>query len=138
MKQKLFLFLLFPSLSFANLESVTWKGTYHDAIPNKKDVSLAYCKAHTPGSFIHVVKAPISRQFITDKGITLDRGTFHLKKTHHVYLLHGDFWATGKTNDVSWQDHIYWYATKLTEAGITRGVWSSNECKGFYTGIAIK
>lgn len=28
-------------------------------------------------------------------------------------------------------------AFKLTEAGITRGVWSSNDCKGFYVGYAI-
>ncbi len=128
----------YSTITFANLDLITWKGTYFNAIPNQKGVSQAYCKEHTPGSFIHVVKDALAHPVYTDKGIKLDRATFHIQNTHGFYLMHGDFWATGKTNNVEWQDHIYYFLSKLTEAGEGRGVWSSGKCKGFYIGVAVK
>lgn len=137
----LFIFLIlffvsfsYPSISFANLDLITWKGIYYQAIPNKKNISMEYCKAHTPGTFIHTVKDTVA---YTNKGIKLDNPTFHMQKKQGIYLIHGDIWASGKTKNVPWHDHIYYYAYKLSEAGITQGVWSSNECKGRYIGFAL-
>ena len=49
-----------------------------------------------------------------------------------------DFIATGKTGDKQWQDHVYYYLYKLSDLGITKGVWSSTECKGLYLGEVLK
>ncbi|MEQ1790619.1 MAG: hypothetical protein ABL857_09275 [Rickettsiales bacterium] len=139
MKHKLtFLFaLLFPSISLANLDLITWKGIYYQAVPNKKGITENYCKKHTPGIFIHVVKDALAHPIITDKGIKLDHASFNMDKVDRIYLIHGDLLATGKSEGVQWQDHIYYYLYKFTEAGVTKGIWYSNECKGLYKGIVI-
>lgn len=66
------LLLEWPALTFANLSLVTWKGTYYGAIPNKKGISKTYCKEHTLGTFVHVVKKPFTKPIYTDRGIKLD------------------------------------------------------------------
>lgn len=131
-------FSYLPALTFADLDLITWKGTYHDPIPNQKEISQAFCDAHNPGSFVHIVKDALTHPVYTERGIKLDRATFHIKQEHGIYLIHGDFWASGKSNGRAWEDHIYYYISKLTEAGKSYGVWSSDKCKGFYLGIAIK
>lgn len=70
----------FTSFTYADLSLITWKGLYYGAIPNRPGISPAYCKAHTPGSFIHVVKKPYARPLHTNRGFTLDRSTFHIEK----------------------------------------------------------
>lgn len=132
------LFCFLPKFAFANLDLITWKGIYYDPIPNQKNISQAFCEAHNPGSFIHVVKDALAHPVYTDRGIKLDRAKFYMEQKHGVYLIHGDFWASGKSNGKSWQDHIYFYLTKLSEAGIGHGVWSSDKCKGYYLGVAVK
>lgn len=121
----------------ANFSTVTWKGIYYQAIPNQPGVSANYCIQHSPGSFIHTVKGGLAHPLITNKGIKLDHPQFHLKKENGIYLIHGSFVATGKTNNQVWKDHIHYYLYKLTDLGVTRGVWSTNKCKGLYKGIVI-
>lgn len=134
----LFIFIFYPNVSSANLSLITWRGEYYQSIPNKKNVSLAYCQAHAPGIFIHRVPADLTRPIITNKGILLERATFSMTVQQGVYFMQGDVWASGTTNHVKWQDHIVYHVYKLTEAGVTRGIWSSPECKGLYLGMAIK
>ena len=130
--------MLISPLAWAKLDLITWKGTYYQAMPNKKGISQQYCEEHTPGSFVHVVKDALARPVFTDRGIKLDRATFKLNHVRGVYLITGDFWATGQSNHVTWQDHIYYHLYKLTESGETRGVWSTNECKGLYVGVVVR
>lgn len=136
MKQKLIviIMMLLPSIAFANLDLITWKGTYYHAVPINKETSSAYCKAHSPGSFIHTVR---DKFFVTDKGIKLDHPIFNIDKVESVYLIHGSLIATGKTANKWWHDHLYYFAYKYTEAGDTKGVWYSSKCKGLYKGTAI-
>ncbi|WP_131782398.1 hypothetical protein [Legionella gresilensis] len=130
-----FLFvMLFPYLAFANLDSITWKGIYYQAIPNRSGVTESYCEEHTLGTFIHVVKDALVHPIITNKGIKLDHASFNMDKIDGVYLIHGSFLATG----MQWQDRIYYYLYKYSEAGITKGIWYSKDCKGLYKGIAIE
>lgn len=129
-----FLFLLlFPSICFANIDDITWRGTYYAAKPLKKNISLAYCQAHTPGSFIHTINQALTQPIITDRNIKLTRATFHEDKMNDMYLIHGDLFASQKT----WQEHIYYFLYKFSEAGITRGIWFTNDCRGLYHGMII-
>lgn len=130
----LFIFTIFTINSYANLNAITWKGVYYNPLPNQKNITQAYCDAHNPGILIHVVKKPYSRTLITDKHIKLDRSTFHIKKKNGIYFIYGDFYA----HKNHWQDHIYYRVYKLTEAGVTRGFWYSDKCKGFYLGTVVK
>lgn len=139
MKQKL-IFLatgLFFNTSLANLELITWQGTYYQAIPVKTGITKKYCNEHTPGTFIHTIKSAFAHPLITDKGIKLSDPVFNVDKIDGIYLIHGSFLATGESKDIPWQDHIDYFFYKFTEAGITKGVWYTNECKGLYKGIAI-
>jgi hypothetical protein len=68
----------------------------------------------------------------------MDYFTFHVENKNGIYLMKGNTVATGKSSDKIWQDHIHYYVYKLSDEGITQGVWSSAECKGFYLGEIIK
>ena len=129
--------LLVPNLLFANAESITWKGTYYNGVPIKKGVTKEYCSEHTPGTFIHVVKDALKHPLVTNKRIILDHATFNSDKVDSIYLLHGQLRAMKKSNKVKWQDKIDYFLYKHDEAGITKGVWYSSECKGLYKGIVI-
>lgn len=137
LKQKMLtlLALLAPCICQANLDLITWKGTYYQAKPIQKNISLAYCEEHTPGSFIHTIK---DSSVVTDKNILLSHTHFKMDKVNNVYLMHGDFLATAKTGQKTWQDHIYYFVYKFTESGVTEGIWYTGQCKGLYKGIAIK
>lgn len=127
--------LSYPVSGFCDsFASVTWKGNYFHSIPNKPGISKDYCKQHSPGIFIHTVNDALTRPIITNKGVKLDHAQFHQKKENGVYLIQGSFLATGKNNNRQWSDTIHYYLYKLSDLGVTRGVWSSNECKGLYIG----
>lgn len=123
---------------FAAVNVVTWKSTYYQGIPNKNNISKEYCRNHTSGTFIHSVKNMLDSGIKTDKGIKLDHATFAEKEKNGLYFITGDLIAHGKTNGISWQDHIYYYLYKLTANGLTQGVWQTSECKGWYQGIVVK
>ncbi|MEO8400350.1 MAG: hypothetical protein ABI597_00965 [Gammaproteobacteria bacterium] len=127
--------LLFPSVTWANLDLITWKGIYYQAVPIKKEVTQDYCNAHTPGTFIHTIKDTFA---LTNKGIKLDHTNFNIDKVDNIYLIHGDFVASGQLGNKPWHDHIFYNLYKLSEAGTTKGVWYTSECKGLYKGIAIR
>lgn len=122
---------------FAAVDAVVWKGIYHQGIPNKNSISSEYCKNHTPGMFIHSVKNVLNKGIVTSNGIKLDHATFREEKKYGIYFINGDLLSHGKTGDVKWNDHIYYYLYKLTKYGLTQGVWSTNKCKGLYTGMII-
>jgi hypothetical protein len=128
----------FSHVSFAITDTVIWKGVYYSGIPNKKNVSMTYCKRHTPGTFIHSVNKLLLHGVSTDKGIRLDHATFSEVKKNGLYFMSGELMAHGKTHNKSWNDHIYYHLYKLTENGKTQGVWRTMECKGLYTGVIIK
>ena len=132
------LILLFPFSVFAKLDSITWKGTYYQAVPVKNGISKDYCEEHSPGSFIHIVKEASTNSFVTDKGIKLDSVFFNVDKIDGIYLIHGSIVARGNSKGIQWQELIHYYLYKLSEAGITKGVWYSKNCKGLYRGIALK
>jgi hypothetical protein len=121
----------------AHFASVTWKGNYFNSIPNKKEISGEYCKQHSPGVFIHTVNNALTHPIITKNDVKLDQATFQQKKENGIYIIQGSFRATGHTNNHKWEDTIHYYLYKLTDLGITRGVWSSNRCKGYYIGKVI-
>ena len=137
-----FLLLLILTISnstiyCANSNFITWKGVYYHAISNQSGDSSNFCNQHVPGAFIHTIESALSRPIITDKGIKLDHARFHVKKENGVYLIEGSFIATGITNNHEWKDKINYHLYKLTELGETRGVWTSNKCKGLYRGTVV-
>ena len=124
-----------PYISWADLDLITWKGIYYQAKPIKKGISLKYCKEHTIGSFIHTIKDTNIR---TSKNILLTDSHFNIDKLNNIYLIHGDFLATNKSNQSAWQDRIHYFLYKFSENGITQGIWYTDKCKGLYKGITIK
>lgn len=130
--------ILFNQVFSASVTSIQWKGIYHRGIPNKNNISNEYCKSHTPGAFIHSVNNVLAHGMTTDKGIRLDHATFHEEKKQGLYFITGDLLSHGKTENINWDDHIYFYLYKLTEDGLTQGMWRTNECKGLYTGMVVK
>ncbi len=141
MKQKLLMTIiilnLYSQLSFATIETAVWKGTYYQGIPNESNISPEYCQDHTPGTFVHSVKNMLDQGVETDKKIKLDQGTFQEKKNLGLYFVTGELRSRGKTGNAEWEDHIHYYFYKLTEYGVTQGVWSTGKCKGLYTGVLI-
>ncbi len=129
--------ILLPYIALASPDLITWKGTYYNAIPNKTNISQEYCNEHTIGTFIHTVKDALNHPIITDRNIVLNFVTFNTQMVGGVYFMHGDVWAAGKSKNIEWRDHIYYHVYKLTETGITKGFWSTDECKGFYVGWVI-
>ena len=71
----------------------------------------------------------------TEKGIKLGPGTFHEEKRNGLYFITGELLSHGRTDNIEWEDHINYYLYKLTENGVTQGVWSTKECKGLYSGM---
>ena len=132
------LILLFPIAALGDIETITWKGTYYHATPIKQGITKKYCQDHTPGTFIHTVKSALTQPIMTDKGIKLDHATFNSEKLGRVYLLHGKLIASGKTGKLVWRDRIHYMLYKVSEAGETKGIWYSKECKGLYRGVAIR
>ncbi|HSW70040.1 MAG TPA: hypothetical protein VLI69_07835 [Gammaproteobacteria bacterium] len=130
----LFFLIFLPKFSYANLELITWKGTYYQARPIKKGVSLKYCKEHTIGTFIHTIK---DRNIITDKHILLSDPHFNIDKINNIYLIYGDLLAISNSKKSVWRDRIHYFLCKFNENGITEGVWYTDKCKGLYMGIAI-
>jgi len=125
------------SLSLANESSLIWKATYYGSVPNMKGITRLYCQQHEPGTFTGMVKNQLKNGALTDKNVYLSHFIFHSKISNGIYFMHGELIAAGKTNDLSWKDHIYYYVYKLTAMGNTYGVWSSKTCKGFYKGIVM-
>ena len=138
LRLSLHILLFVTQVSFASNGSIVWKGIYHQGVPNRSDVSHQYCKEHTPGIFIHSVNDVLAHGIKTNKGIKLDHATFNEEKKHGVYFITGDLMAHGKAGSVNWNDHIHYYLYKLTENGLTQGVWRTKECKGFYTGVVVE
>jgi hypothetical protein len=134
----IFLFSYQSSGYCENFASVTWKGNYFNSIPNKHGVSRDYCKHHSPGVFIHTVNSALTHPIITKTGVKLDHAEFYQKKANGLYFIKGSFLATGQMNNRKWKDTIHYYLYKLSDLGVTRGVWSSNECKGLYIGKVVK
>jgi hypothetical protein len=133
-----FLYLLcFPSILFANLDLITWKGIYYQAVPNKKGITKKYCNEHNPGTFIHTIHDGIDKPIITDKGINLKQISFKSDKVDSIYLIHGSLIASAKKAKNSWHDRIDYFLYKHSEAGITKGIWYSTQCKGLYKGIVL-
>ncbi|HHT0593194.1 TPA: hypothetical protein ACTXXA_002697 [Legionella anisa] len=130
-------FLFFPGILFANLDLITWKGIYYQAVPNKKGVTKKYCNEHNPGTFIHTIKDGIDKPLITNKGIKLKQVSFKSDKVDRIYLIHGSLIASGRTAKNSWHDQIHYFLYKYSEAGITKGIWYSKQCKGLYKGIVL-
>lgn len=131
-----FVFLL-PALTYANEKEVIWSAKYYNAIPNKKGISAYYCQQHTPGIFVGTVNEQLKFGAITDRRITLDQFTFKSKKIAGISFIEGSLRARGKTQKTKWEDHLHYYVYKLSEYGLTRGVWQSKECKGFFVGKVI-
>lgn len=134
----LLLIAVYPCIVLANLDQITWRGTYYQGIPIKKGISKQFCIDHTPGTFIHTVKSALTNSIITDKNIKLFHPSFKVEKVDNVYLIYGHYHAQGKSSKIIWEDLIHYYLYKFSEAGITKGIWYTNECKGLYEGIAIK
>ncbi|WP_419418504.1 hypothetical protein ACNVED_08025 [Legionella sp. D16C41] len=136
--KKFGLFLLcYSSSLLANSNSVVWKGAYYAPVPIKKGVSQQYCNNHNPGTFIHVVKEALTHPIYTDKKIKLSQARFIVDKVKDIYLIHGSFLASGKQNNKTWQETIYYFLFKKSEYGITQGVWYTKYCKGLYRGVQI-
>lgn len=131
-----FVFLL-PAFTYANEKEVIWSAKYYDAVPNQKGISADYCQQHTPGTFVGAVKEQLKFGAITDRGIKLDHFTFNSKKIAGISFIEGSLRARGETQKTKWEDHLHYYVYKLSEYGLTRGVWQSKECKGFFVGKAI-
>lgn len=130
-------FLFLSLLASANQRTVTWSATYYDVIPNKPGISKEYCLAHTPGTFIGSVNDQLKFGARTDNGVLLDSFTFNVSKKQGIYFLQGTLRARGKYQGKPWEDHITYYCYKLSEYSLTRGVWASNECKGFFQGNVV-
>lgn len=128
---------LLPSFAYANEKDVIWSATYYQAIPNKKGISQDYCQAHTPGTFVGKVNEQLQFGAVTNRGIKLDQFTFHNKKIAGISFMEGSLRARGHTQKTNWEDHLRYYVYKLSEYGLTRGVWQSKECKGFFVGRFI-
>lgn len=117
-------------------KAMTWIGSYYESVPNRENISAKYCEEHTPGDFSVIIKtnADLFRPIVTNKNIRLFKPTINKHLIHGIYFIDGDFWASGKTKNIEWQDHIYYYLYKLTEHDTAKGVWSSRDCKGLYKG----
>ena len=133
----LFITLLLSPAAFSSYRTVPWKATYYQTVPNKSGISQQYCDEHLLGNVVHIVNRALVSDVMSDRGIKLNHGTFHIREQHGIYFINGDFFATKTTGNQSWQDHIYYHLYKLTEYGTTRGAWSSGECKGLYTADVI-
>lgn len=131
-----FLFFLFPILGFSEVNSITWKGIYDSAVPLNRSLTTNYCEQHTPGIFLHTVKDALAHPLITEKGIKLDKASFHQLKISGIYVIYGDLLASRpQKSDVTWKINYFLY--KFTEDGITNGIWYTPGCLGVYTGIAV-
>ena len=133
---------MFPIVSFCSaLEALPaiWKSTYYQSIPNQQGVSQSYCRQHEPGTFKGVVKEQLLHGAMTNHHIMLDHFTFEEQIKYGMYFMQGTVIAHGKTESgKNWQDLIHYYVYKLTKNGVTRGVWSSQTCKGLYIGKVIE
>lgn len=129
--------MLLPCVAFANLDSITWKGTYYHATPIKHGITKKYCQDHTPGSFVHTVKSALTKPIMTDNGIMLDQTTFNVEKIGRLHLMYGRVVASGKIDNLAWHERINYVLYKSSEAGETKGIWYSANCKGLYRGVAL-
>lgn len=139
MRKSIILFLLFVNTPLlANTNSVVWKGEYYAAIPIHNKVSKQYCESHCPGTFTHVVNEALKHPVYTDKGIKLSQARFAVDKIDGLYLIHGSFLASGAlNNNKHWKERIHYFLFKKNEYGITKGIWYTDYCKGFYRGERI-
>lgn len=139
--KKFFLLLMLPMIGICDTpsSSLIWQTTYYQSIPNQKEISPSYCKQHEPGTFIGVVQDQLAKGTLTDRQIKLDHFTFQEQIQAGIYFMQGTVLAHGKTAEgKDWEDNIRYYVYKLTEKGITQGVWSSGQCKGLYLGQVVK
>ena len=135
----IFLSLVLPTVGFcADTSSPIWKSTYYQAMPRDAGVSAAYCQQHEPGTFIGVVQEQLLHGAITDRHIKLNHFTFQERVKDGLYFMQGTVLAMGHSREHKWHDTIHYYVYKLTENGITQGVWSSEKCKGLYVGEIVK
>ena len=125
----------FPLLGFCNdASSFVWKSTYYGTVPRQKEISVTYCQQHEPGTFEGIVKDQLTHGAITNRHIQLTQFTFKQHIQNGIYFMQGTLLASGVTGGKRWHDPIKYYVYKLTEDGVTRGVWSSEKCKGLYVG----
>lgn len=138
LQQKLFIglstFLFLSSSAFSLSNNIIWRSTYYDAVPNKKGVTSLYCKQHSPGTFVGSINKELKEGATTNLGIKMSHMTYDIEKKHGIYFMRGTVFASGKTDQNTWKDHISYYIYKLNEHGTTRGAWSSDTCKGLYIG----
>ncbi|KTC98791.1 hypothetical protein Lgee_1480 [Legionella geestiana] len=134
------MFVILPmGESLAETVGVIWEGTWYRAMPNRKGITKAYCEAHAPGTFRHVLQEDGgARPIITSNGVRISHTALSVDEAGGIYLVHGKLVASGTSGRTRWRDSIDFYLYKLTEQGITRGVWSTPECKGLYRAVVVE
>lgn len=137
-RSSVFIFLIvLLCVNIANAAQI-WKSTYYGAIPNKPGISPHYCQQREPGTFIGNVDHELKWGVMTNRHIFLNHFTFHVKIKNGIYFIRGHLIAEHKTHQHFWRSTIHYIVYKLTMNGVTRGVWFSRDCKGFYVGRTVK
>ena len=131
--------LFLSGQSLAETVGVIWEGTWYRAMPNRPGITKAYCEAHAPGTFRHVLhQDDNARPIVTSNGIRISNAAVSVDEAGGIYLVHGKLVANGISGRTRWRDRIDFYLYKLTAQGITRGVWSTPECKGLYRAVVVE
>lgn len=129
--------LVIAPVAHADAKSTIWSVSYYQSMPNKKGISTSYCSSRLPGTFIGAVNKQLQYGVITNRNIKLDKFSFDSKLSDGIYFLTGNFRARGQFKNIPWEDHVHYYAYKLSEYGLTKGVWSSGDCKGYFIGQVV-
>jgi hypothetical protein len=139
---KQFIILAITILSFATIAigkpPVTiWQATFHDVMPNRPNITMTYCLAHSPSQFTSTVSNILSQGAKSKNGVLVKYKNYQQSQHNGLYFIEVNAIFSGITNGKPWSLDAYLHEQKLIELGVTDVVWSNSDCKGKFTGRAI-
>ena len=115
---------------------IVWQATFHDVMPNNKQVMQAYCIDHSPDVFQTTVKAILGPGAVAKNGVRVKYFNYHQFQRHGLHFITVNAEMSGVLNGKKWQQRMWLYEQTLTPVGNTDVIWATPMCKGKFTGVA--
>ncbi len=133
------IFCLF--LPYANAHkkksSVVWQATFYGVMPNRKNISQAFCESHSPDVLKTTVQNILREGAIAKNKVKLKYNNYDQTTRNKLYFIDIHAIMSGIYQGKKWSQKVYIHQQKLTPKGITFAIWSSKDCKGFFKGEVI-
>lgn len=122
---------------YAGDVSVTWTAVFDNIQPRDEDVTLQYCRSHTPTVMVTTIEQITSEAGVqTLNGLTVKYHSYSSEVKDGLLFNTVNASVSGVDADGPWSQKMKLFEQSLSEEdeGVTWTVWSTASCKGSFIG----